>query len=260
MGHKAASLFAVAEKSGGLAGKIRLATLARVTSTEASASADEPELIARLEQALARLNDEASGGFASPPPTASSLVQGVGTSTQTLSMPAHIKLLQQQMDLLVDLLAQRALFLSDAAATARRVTEAAARGLGTARASVWMLDIPSGAKISCVDLFVAGTSTHAAGLELFQRDFAPYFTALATERTIAAHDANTDPRTSCFSTTYLRPLGITSMLDVPINASGKMVGVLCCEHIGMPRHWTHDDERFGYLLANLMAVALERGR
>ena len=39
---------------------------------------------------------------------------------------------------------------------------------------------------------------------------------LAKERTIAADDANQDPRTKCFSASYLMPLNIGAMLDVPV--------------------------------------------
>lgn len=267
MGQKAAAFFVEAERLGGLPGKIRLATMAKVTSTEAASAPDEPELLGRLENALARMS-ESGATFAAPPPTTSTTAQPAalpvttsgssnpGTGT-TLTFPAQIKLLQNQMEVFVDLLAQRALFLSDAIATARRVDEAAARALNCARVSVWKLD-EKGTKISCLDLFVSAGAQHSFGLELFAKDFAPYFTALSSERTIAAHDANNDPRTSCFSLPYLKPLGITSMLDVPIQVHGKMFGVLCMEHIGPPRHWTADDERFGYALANLLAVALER--
>jgi GAF domain-containing protein len=88
--------------------------------------------------------------------------------------------------------------------------------------------------------------------------FPPYFAALLDERTIAAHDANSDPRTACFSEPYLRPLGIASMLDVPIWVGGEMVGVVCCEHVGEPRTWTADEENFAYLLASFVSLARER--
>ena len=41
-----------------------------------------------------------------------------------------------------------------------------------------------------------------------------------------------DARTSCFSAVHLEPLGIGSMLDVPIWVQGTMAGVICHEHIG----------------------------
>ncbi len=48
------------------------------------------------------------------------------------------------------------------------------------------------------------------------------------------------------------------MLDVPIWANGKMVGVLCYEHVGPAREWTTDEESFAYLISNIMAMAIEK--
>jgi GAF domain-containing protein len=122
--------------------------------------------------------------------------------------------------------------------------------------SVWLLD-DRRTKITCRDLFDRSTGVHSAGLELFAKDFAPYFKALATERTIAANDAHKDPRTSCFSASYLQPLGINSMLDVPIWLGKRMAGVVCHEHVGPKRTWDSDEETFAYLMANLASIALE---
>jgi GAF domain-containing protein len=140
-------------------------------------------------------------------------------------------------------------------ATIRRVNEAASTTLDVERVSVWYCD-PAATKISCADLLERTAARHSSGVELFARDYAPYFRALRAERTIAAHDARLDPRTACFAESYLVPLGITSMLDVPIWVGKSMVGVVCHEHVGPARSWTRDEETFAYLMSNF--VALER--
>jgi GAF domain-containing protein len=154
-------------------------------------------------------------------------------------------------------MAQRSLFLSDTTATIRRVNEAGSATLDVQRMSVWFCDTEQ-SKLSCVDLFERQAGRHSAGMELLARDYSPYFRALRAERTIAAHDARTDPRTSCFSQGYLEPLNIHSLLDVPIWVGRKMVGVVCHEHLGAKRTWTQDDETFAYLMSHFVALALER--
>lgn len=156
-------------------------------------------------------------------------------------------------------MSQRALLLGDVGDTIRRIDEAASESIDCERVSVWFLD-DERAKITCADLFVRTARAHSAGVELFARDFPPYFQALESEKTIAAGDAHEDPRTSCFSTSYLGPLGITSMLDVPIWVKDKMVGVICHEHVGPKRRWNSDEETFAYLMSNFVALALERQR
>jgi GAF domain-containing protein len=167
------------------------------------------------------------------------------------------QLLRRHLKTFLDMISQRSLFLGDTAATIRRVNETASFTLDVRRVSVWFCD-PEQTKLSCIDLFERDLGRHTSGTELFAKDFAPYFRALRSERTIAANDAHADPRTSCFSKIYLEPLGINSMLDVPIWLGRKMVGVVCHEHIGPKRVWTKDEETFAYLMSNFVALALER--
>jgi len=251
MGQRVLAFFDEADRLGGLVAKMRLASLAQVTSTEAGSREDVPELMQRVEKAM----DLLRGEFSKEP--AKGAVQGrikspVQGDDRTLVLRKHL-------GVYLDLMAQRSLFLGDADATIRRVNEAANVALGVQRVSVWFCDATS-SKITCADMFDRSTGQHTSGTELMAADFAPYFRALKVGRTIAANDANTDPRTSCFSEVYLKPLGITSLLDVPIWVKERMMGVVCHEHVGPKRIWDADEETFAYLMSNFVALALERRR
>jgi hypothetical protein len=249
MGERAAAIFDRAGASLGLVGKMRLASVARLTSSEAAALPDSRELLARLESALGSLQGTVSlpDDDADPP----------STVVPPRANTDHTALLRRQLAVCVELFGQRALFLGQLEATASRITESAAATLGVARASVWLRE-DDGQALRCVDLFERDKGTHSAGIVLKAEDFGSYFEALGSERTIAANDAHTDPRTACFSESYLTPLGIGSMLDVPIWAKGEMVGVLCHEHIGGAREWNSDEETFAFLLAGFVSLCLER--
>jgi GAF domain-containing protein len=124
---------------------------------------------------------------------------------------------------------------------------------------VWRLET-NPTRIRCLDLYERAHRRHSDGVELLESDFPTYFRALATERTIAAHDAVRDPRTSCFADSYLRPLEIEAMLDVPIWVDGSMCGVICHEHVGGPRVWNADEETFAYLMSSYVGLSLEAQR
>lgn len=267
MGARGQRCFEEANRLGGLVAKLRLASLTQVTSTEAAARQDTPELSAKLEAALATVKAE----FGSSRPVPRSQSQELG---MLAAVAKENDVLRRYLVGVADLFSQRSLFVGDVGATARRMTEAAAFTLPVERVSVWFLD-GARSKIVCADLFERGRATHSSGVELFAKDFAPYFEALAQERTIAAEDANVDTRTRCFSASYLKPLGIGAMLDVPVWAASspgvdkrgakseskpapKMVGVVCCEHVGGKRAWSPDEESFVHLLSSLMAVTLEQ--
>jgi len=84
-----------------------------------------------------------------------------------------------------------------------------------------------------------------------------YFAAVLQEFVIAADDANRDPRTSEFSSNYLRPLGIGAMLDVPLRRFGSHIGLICIEHQGGPRTWTREEQDFANAIAGQITFAFE---
>lgn len=250
MGKLARAFFEEAERLGGLAAKAQLAALARVTSAEAITSGDPPEILRRLEAAMKDVRNQRSGKVATPSAQEGAIVPADSGGREA-------KMLRAQFRSVSDLMSQRALFLGDVDKTVRRVDEAAASTLDIERVSVWSLDAKR-TRISCLDLFERTPAKHTSGAELHRKDFEPYFQALESERTIAANNAHTDPRTACFSASYLKPLGIDSMLDVPIWVQGTMVGVICHEHVGPARKWNSDEESFAYLMSTIVALSMER--
>jgi len=87
-----------------------------------------------------------------------------------------------------------------------------------------------------------------------------YFAALTRGQVIAADDARTDPRTNEFAGGYLEDHGITSMLDVPIFVAGKIVAVLCHEHVGPRRTFSSSEVQFAVSIGQLLSLAIEAHR
>jgi PAS domain S-box-containing protein len=132
---------------------------------------------------------------------------------------------------------------------------AASSALGVERVGVWLFDSDHGA-IRSVAGYERTGERFLPPAELRAADFPAYFAALESQRVIAADDAHRDSRTREFSASYLTPFGITSMLDAPIRLHGKLLGTICCEHVGPPRAWVREDERFAASLGDLVALAL----
>lgn len=161
----------------------------------------------------------------------------------------------RQNDVLTNLARNDGLIEGNAKATARAFTEATAQTLAVARVSVWLYNLNHDA-IACLDLCEGKLREHSEGMELKNTEFPAYFQALDQKRPIVANDAHTDPATREFSQVYLTPLGIVSMLDVPIRIAGNTIGVVRCEHTE-PRQWKPDEQSFVSSVANLMSLALE---
>lgn len=137
----------------------------------------------------------------------------------------------------------------------RLVIKSLQKGLQIKRAGVWFFK-GDYKEISCQLLIDTFHETELEELVISSQDYPMYFNALKTERAILAHDAHTDSATYEFSERYLTPLNISSMLDVPIRHKGKMIGIICCEHIGAKRVWSEDDATFAASMADLIGRAI----
>ncbi len=138
----------------------------------------------------------------------------------------------------------------------KRFTEVDAKTLGVERVSIWLFNEDQ-SEIVCKDLYRLSENIHEEGLRLQVHRYPRYFEALNENRTIAAYNAQTDSRTNEFTETYLKPLGINSMLDVPIRLQGTLLGVVCHEHTGPKRKWTIRDQDFASSIADMVSLALE---
>jgi diguanylate cyclase (GGDEF)-like protein/PAS domain S-box-containing protein len=157
--------------------------------------------------------------------------------------------------MLSQLMHSQALERGDIDAALLQLTEAASSALRVERASVWHFD---GARshLVCLDLFEKSHARHSSGVVLQASDTPVYFSALETERSIAAHDARTDTRTREFGPGYLEPQGITSMLDAPVMLSGRLAGVVCHEHVGPARSWQPWEELLAATFGDFVSIVL----
>jgi diguanylate cyclase (GGDEF)-like protein/PAS domain S-box-containing protein len=167
------------------------------------------------------------------------------------------KRLLDQQEALLSAIKSRAFQGDDLETAFRLLTETTARLMRIERVSIWRYTVGRNA-IRCIDLYELSQDRHSAGIELQAALFPNYFEALATSEAIVADDARTDLRTREFLPSYLAPLGITSMMDIPLILYGHLEGVLCHEQVGTPVSWLPEDRLFGMAIANLIVLAIER--
>jgi len=139
-------------------------------------------------------------------------------------------------------------YMSKAEAFNKIVTTSAEQ-LQVARVSVWFFNNEK-STLRCAALYNQGDISNDE-LILTSTDYPHYFAALDAAVEISANDALTHPATHEFANHYLKPLGITSMLDTPIRLQGKLAGIICHEHIGPQREWQIEEEDFTRAVADL---------
>ena len=137
------------------------------------------------------------------------------------------------------------------------VTESIVDGLQIDRAGFWKILED---KLVCLNLFDREHRFHSVENDILAKDYPTYFKALHDGIAIVANDASTNKYTKEFKDSYLIPLGITDMLDVPILENGNLIGVLCCEHRNSSRVWSQTDLAFARSIGDIFALMIEQYR
>jgi len=145
---------------------------------------------------------------------------------------------------------------SDLASALKKITKVDAETLGVERVSVWFFS-EDRSEMVCENLFNLSRDFHEKGLRIKTEKYLSYFQALEEIRTVAAKDARTDPLTNEFIEEYLKPLGITSVMYVPVRIRGDFVGIVCHEHTGPMREWTLEEQDFAGSIAGMISLAVE---
>lgn len=137
-----------------------------------------------------------------------------------------------------------------------RACELSADALGVERVGVWLF-IDNQTVLRCAHLFERSKGEHSAGAVLQVADFPTYFASLKIRKSLPSAIATKEPWTAELADEYLKPLGISSMLDAGIFIDGEMVGAVCHEHVGPPREWTGEDRDVVGAVADLVTVRIQ---
>ncbi|GLH72066.1 hypothetical protein GETHLI_05680 [Geothrix limicola] len=150
----------------------------------------------------------------------------------------------------------RSLASGDLKNALRDITRMAALSVEVQRASIWFLD-EARTDLTCACIFDSLESLHGEGARLLARNYPAYFAEIERGRVVAAEDALQDPRTCEFAEGYLRPLRISSMMDVPIKVGDRLIGVVCLEHTGPCRAWQPEEQQFAAFVSSLVSLVIE---
>jgi len=133
------------------------------------------------------------------------------------------------------------------------LTKEIADNINADRCSIWLYN-DNKTSIICQQLYVTSENKWYDSIELLKKDFKPYFDSLEIDPIIIANNAESHPSTSCFTENYLKPLGIKSMLDVPIVFRNEIIGVFCIESLKL-RKWKKIEINFAQLISSLYSFA-----
>jgi len=136
---------------------------------------------------------------------------------------------------------------------AKLLTKEVVNSLNIDRCSIWLYNEDK-TSIICEQLYLKEEGIWVQDIEIFEKDYKEYFDAIRINPIIIADDVLTHPATACFTETYSIPLGVKSMLDVPIIYKGEVIGVICNESL-TPKVWHKVEVNFAEMLSSLYSFA-----
>lgn len=165
------------------------------------------------------------------------------------------ELLAKQQAILVETATSAFVTEGDIKNLASFLTERVSKFMQVERVSVWLFE-KSASRLVCVDLFELTKNVHSSGTVLHEAEYLKEFEALRNNKYINVVDVLSDPRVEGYVESYIKPFGISSMLDGVICSSGKTSGTLCVEHVNAPHFWTTEEIAFVCQLADQIALTL----
>lgn len=162
---------------------------------------------------------------------------------------------RRQNYILLDLAREDSIASGDLANALKAITTKAAQAITSNRVSIWLCN-PEMTEFRCVHLFAAGEHDTSPDIVVKAGRRDPLYKRMERIRTFAISDTRSDRRVADFRENYLHPFRITSLLGAPIRHGGQVRGVICHEHVGMPRQWTRDEHAFASSLADFVSLAI----
>ena len=191
-------------------------------------------------------------------------IEGKNYVQTTLLDVTELKNTQKALKLLADkskikkdiILELSGLVGTDFEVALNKITSLSAKALNVERVSVWRFN-KERTEIKCIYLFNLSTGIIESGMIIKRVENRKYFERLDKNKTVCVDDAINDKITKEFAQDYLKPLGISSMLDVFLKTDLGLYGIICFEHVGNQRHWSAEDQEFASSIASIVTLMVE---
>jgi hypothetical protein len=139
------------------------------------------------------------------------------------------------------------------------VVKKSAEALAVARVGIWLLSDDKQSLV-CYAMYDGQTKKFSKCQPLMVSDYPSYFKSIFKENRIFVNDVLTDERVKELKDGYLKPKGISSLLDAGVTIEGHLAGVVCFEHVGQKRNWEVDEESFAVTIASFVGQTILSSR
>ncbi|EGV42134.1 PAS domain S-box protein [Bizionia argentinensis JUB59] len=140
--------------------------------------------------------------------------------------------------------------------TLKEVTSISAQVMEVNGVRIWQFNADETA-MKCLSAYNINEDKLKSDAVIYTKDYPNYFKKLYKYKSIRVDNAFESDLTIEFIEEYLKPLGISAVLDVFVKGSDGHFGVICFEHIGEPRKWTDEEEEFATMVGGIVSLVVE---
>lgn len=141
----------------------------------------------------------------------------------------------------------------------KELLKIAAEAIGCQRTNAWLFNDEQ-TVLRSINAFDATKKEFSIEGDLQKEHLPNYFRHLTQNKIIVSNDAAASELNKELIASYILPNQIKSMIDVPLRSEGKMIGVMCFEHVHKSHVWTASDQKFTQSLAQLFSLAIETNK
>ncbi|HNV71543.1 MAG TPA: SpoIIE family protein phosphatase, partial [Candidatus Ozemobacteraceae bacterium] len=157
---------------------------------------------------------------------------------------------------LVALARNKLLFRGDLEKSFRLLTETAGLAMDVDRLGVWLLQ-PNRNALECLDLYDRKAGKHEKGMVLDESQYPEYLRTVNLDSLVFADDVLRDPRWAHLVATYLKPLGIRSLMFAPIQVGGRTIGLVSHANQRESHSWSAEEQSFAMAVAGLVGTIVD---
>lgn len=168
---------------------------------------------------------------------------------------AAMERIQREQSAIYSISINSALISGDLENAVMFLTETVSEALRVERVSIWMLS-ENNYELICFDAFDRLANTHPTRETLQISESPVYLSALENNRVLDFFDESCSFKVFNSQKKYLLKHGISARLDSAIRVAGKIVGIVCIEHIREPYKWHPDEINFAAEVADQTAQAV----
>jgi two-component sensor histidine kinase len=139
---------------------------------------------------------------------------------------------------------------------AKEILKNSTETLKCARCNAWVFEKNTN-KLTSLCSYSAQTNEFIVEQPLVKKELPIYFDFLKRNEFVVSNEAQLEDYNAELVESYLKPNDIISMIDVPLRSEGKMIGVICFEHVKMKHEWTSSEQSYTQSVAQLLSLAFE---